>query len=70
MEGVEQLESKALEYEGHFPGHCYLVKNMRDVLAGVAEPCVMPEETIACTEIIEAFYRSAELGREVWVSEL
>ncbi|MBQ7294508.1 MAG: Gfo/Idh/MocA family oxidoreductase [Clostridia bacterium] len=70
MEPVEKLDGIPLEYDGHFPGHCYLVKNMRDVLKNGADPIVKPEETIACAEIIEAFYRSAELGREVFAEEL
>lgn len=70
MDGMEMLDTKELEYEGHFPGHCYLVKNLRDVLKYGAAPCVKPEETIACAEIIEAFYRSAERGKEVRVDEL
>lgn len=70
MSDVESLDTRPLEYDGHFPGHCYIIKNLRDVLAAGAEPCVKPEETIACSEIIEAFYRSAELGREVFVNEL
>ena len=70
MDGVEKLDAEELEYEGHFPGHCYLRKNLRDVLKNGAEPCVKPRETIACSEIIEAFYRSAELGKEFFISEL
>lgn len=58
-------------YPSHsFIGHFYLMDNLRQVLAGTAEPAVKPCETIAAAEIIEAFYRSAELGREVFVSEL
>lgn len=70
MNGVEMLEAKTLEYDGHFPGHCYLVKNLRDALLYGAGLCVKPKETIACSEIIEAFYRSAESGREVYTDEL
>lgn len=70
LDPVEKLCDEELEYDGHFPGHCYLVRNMRDVLINGAEPCVTPEETIACAEITEAFYRSAETGREVFVNEL
>lgn len=53
-----------------FMGHFYLMDNLRQVLKGEAEPCVKPCETIAAAEILEAFYRSAALGREVSVSEL
>ena len=56
--------------ESPFTGHFYLMDNLRRVLRGEAEPCVKPRETIAAAEILEAFYRSAELGREVLVSEL
>lgn len=67
IDAVERLEEEKLDYEGHFVGHFYLVKNMRDILICGAQPIVKPSETIACAEIIEAFYRSAELGREVFV---
>ncbi len=53
-----------------FTGHFYLFDNLRAVLKGEAEPCVKPRETIATAEILEAFYRSAEEGREVLISEL
>ena len=53
-----------------FPGHFYIVKNLRDVLKNGATPAVLPAETIAAATILEAFYRSAELGREVKVEEL
>lgn len=65
------LAPEAPAYPPHsFMGHFYLMDNLRQVLAGKAEPCVKPCETIAAAEILEAFYRSAELGREVFISEL
>ena len=70
MSECEQLEEKPESYPAPFSGHFHIIKNLRDVLLHGAEPCVKPEETVACAEIIEAFYRSAELGREVFVSEL
>lgn len=56
--------------ESAFGGHYYLMDNLRAVLKGEAEPTVKPCETIAAAEILEAFYRSAELGREVRIDEL
>jgi predicted dehydrogenase len=56
--------------EHPFIGHFYLMDNLRLVLSGKAQPAVRPCETIAAAEILEAFYRSAEQGREVLVSEL
>ena len=70
MSECEQLEEKPESYPAPFSGHFHIIKNLRDVLLHGAEPCVKPEETVACAEIIEAFYRSANLGREVFVSEL
>ena len=43
---------------------------MRKVLKGQEEPTVKPEETINVSAIIELLYRSAELGREVFMEEL
>lgn len=61
----EDLSEIPSEYpESSFSGHIYLVRNMRDVLRGRAEPLVKPRETIAVSEIIGAFYRSAESGKE------
>ena len=69
-DGVEAIEGISLKYGETFAGHVYLVENMRDVLICGDEPAVKPEETVACAEITEAFYRSARLGREVFVDEL
>lgn len=69
-DGVEAIEGIPLKYGDTFAGHVYLVENMRDVLICGDEPAVKPEETVACAEITEAFYRSARLGREVFVDEL
>jgi hypothetical protein len=41
-----------------------------DTILGRAELMVKPEETINVAAIIDAFYRSADLGREVTFSEL
>ena len=48
----------------------YLADNLRRVLRGEASPIVTPEETINVSKIIELFYRSAELGREVYANEI
>lgn len=48
-----------------FPGHVGLLKNVYDVLRNGAEPVVKKEETLNVTTVIEAFYTSAELHKEV-----
>ena len=48
----------------------YIADNLRKVLRGEAEPIVKPEETINTARILELFYKSAELKREVSLSEL
>lgn len=53
-----------------FPGHVGLYKNVYEVLEGKAEPIVKREETLNVTAIIEAFYTSAELHREVTREEI
>lgn len=69
-DGEETIEAKEIPYDTPFPGHIYLADNMRKVLRGQEEPTVKPEETINVSAIIELFYRSAELGREVFMEEL
>lgn len=68
--GEDVLETNPLLYESAFPGHIYLMDNMRKVLKGEAEPIVQPEETINVSAIMELFYKSAELGREVYLEEI
>ena len=48
-----------------FPGHIYLMDNLRKVLKGEEKPVVTPEETINVSRIIEAVYKSANTGKEV-----
>ena len=48
-----------------FPGHVGLLKNVAAVLRGEAEPVIKKEETLNVTAIIEAFYLSAELHKEI-----
>lgn len=57
-------------YDTPFAGHMYLADNLRRVLRGEASPIVTPEETCNVSKIIELFYRSAELGREVYANEI
>ena len=52
-----------------FPGHVLLWRNVLGVLSGREEPIVKKEETLNVTAGIEAFYRSAETGREVLCSD-
>ncbi|MBR4013290.1 MAG: Gfo/Idh/MocA family oxidoreductase [Clostridia bacterium] len=69
MDGEENIIPEELVYHGAFQGHMYLADNLRKVLKGEETPIVKPEETLNVTRIIELFYRSAELGREVYVNE-
>ncbi|MCD7995330.1 MAG: Gfo/Idh/MocA family oxidoreductase [Clostridia bacterium] len=51
-------------------GHPGIVENFADVIQHGAECLVKEEETLNVTAIIEAFYLSAQLGREVRIDEL
>lgn len=53
-----------------FYGHFCIIKNMADVLLHGAKPCILPEETLNVTAIIEAAYLSAEKGRAINFCEL
>lgn len=53
-----------------FNGHWYLIENVVNALRGREELLVKPEQTINVASIIDAFYRSVELGREVRIDEL
>lgn len=53
-----------------FNGHWYMIENVVNALRGREDFMVKPEETINVASIIDAFYRSAELGREVRIDEL
>lgn len=53
-----------------FSGHWYLVENYVRTLLGEEELLIRPEETLNVTAIIDAFYRSADLHREVRMDEL
>ena len=68
-DGEETLDTEPTPYDTPFPGHIYLADNLRKVLKGEAETVVKPEETLNVTKIIELFYKSAELGREVFANE-
>ncbi|MDO4274563.1 MAG: Gfo/Idh/MocA family oxidoreductase [Eubacteriales bacterium] len=48
-----------------FPGHVGLLKNVYGVLRNGEEPIVKKEETLNVTTVIEAFYKSAELHKEI-----
>lgn len=67
---TEELRVERNKYEGEpFFGHFYLVENLKEVLNGNSAPVVTPEETINVAAILECFYISAELGREVTAKE-
>ncbi len=61
----ELVKEDKLYADKTFPGHYYLMDNLRKVLKGEEEPIVKPEETINGAKIIEAIYKSAETKREV-----
>lgn len=67
--GEENLSMNKLIYNAPFAGHMYIADNLRKVLKGEAEPIVKPEETINTAKILELFYKSAELKREVFADE-
>ena len=69
-EGEETLEHIPCPYDTPFYGHIYIVENLLGVLKGKEQPMVTPEESINVATILELFYKSAELGREVNVTEL
>ncbi len=70
IDGEEKLEHNPCPYDLPFPGHVYIVENLLGVLKGEKEPIITPEETINVAAILEMFYKSAELGREVSVDEI
>jgi len=53
-----------------FSGHFHVIEDVYEVIANGKEPIIKPEETINVAGIIEAFYKSAELGRPVAFDEL
>lgn len=53
-----------------FPGHCHLIRNAVDHLQNGAPLMVKPEETLQVTAVLEAFYKSCEENREIFVSTL
>ncbi len=64
--GEDTLDTQPLDYDSKFPGHIYLIDNLRKVLRDEAEPIVKPEETINVSRIIDMFYMSAKTGKEVY----
>lgn len=53
-----------------FSGHFHVIEDVYEVIANGKEPIIKPEETMNVAGIIEAFYKSAELGRPVAFDEL
>lgn len=53
-----------------FNGHWYLIENYVNALLGREELIIRPEETLNVSAVIDAFYRSADLHREVRFEEL
>ena len=46
-------------------GHARNLRNFVDVLLAGAEPCYKPQQGVDMIAILEGFYKSAKLGREV-----
>lgn len=67
--GEKKLEMKKLKYDAPFAGHMYIADNLRKVQKGVEKPFIKPEETMNAARIIEMFYKSAELGKEVFADK-
>ena len=53
-----------------FPGHYQLLENAMAHIQKGEDLLIKPEQTLQITAIIEAFYKSAEEGREVELSEI
>lgn len=53
-----------------FYGHFYIVENLAAALDGREELLIRPEESVNVCAVLEAAYRSAELGREVLMEEI
>ena len=64
------LKKVTVPYDTPFPGHIYLVDNLRKVLKGESLPIVKSEETLNVTKIIDMFYKSANESREVFSDEV
>lgn len=64
-DGEKNLKTEECPYDTPFFGHMYIADNLRKVLRGEAEPIITPEETKNVAAVLELFYRSASLGREV-----
>lgn len=64
------IQPEKYECGAPFSGHFHVIEDVYDVVVNGKEPIIKPEETINVAGIIEAFYKSAELGREVAFDEL
>lgn len=64
-DGEKNLKTEECPYDTPFFGHMYIADNLRKVLRGEAEPIITPEETKNVAAVLELFYKSASLGREV-----
>lgn len=53
-----------------FEQHRYMYRNIINTLAGKETYWVTEEQNLEVAKVIECFYKSAELNREVRVSEL
>lgn len=74
--GKYQAETKLKWFDnGEFKGvpfeqHRYMYRNILNTLAGEEEYLIRKEQNLEVAKIIECFYRSAELGREVRAEEI
>lgn len=53
-----------------FSGHYYLIRHVLDVLNGKDQLIITAEQVINTAAVVEMFYRSCQLGREVTLAEL
>lgn len=53
-----------------FNGHWSLMENILETLDGSAPPPVTPEEALNVVAVIDGFYRSAKMGREITMDEI
>lgn len=59
------------QYKGvPFEQHRYMYRHIMDVLEGKSEYLITKEQNLEVAKIIECFYKSSELGREVQAEEL
>ncbi|MCR2821180.1 Gfo/Idh/MocA family protein [Lederbergia panacisoli] len=64
-DGLKQLEKKANEVQGEYPGHTGPVNDLFQAIKDDREPFVNGEEARRVIEVITAIYKSATIGERV-----